>query len=302
MTPTLAWTERRWYAMGSDAHCLVAATDDHVVGQAIEELEQLERSWSRFRPDSELVALNLEPASAVPVSRTLATAVHRAVVAWELTDGWFDPTVLDSLEAAGYRSSFAAHGAPRGSFARCRPAPGASTISVDLDQNVVHRPPGLRIDLGGLGKGLAADMVAAALVGAGATSACVALGGDVRVIGSPPAGGWRIPVERSGACANDSESDLPWFEALLDEGAIVTSTTSIRRWRTLDGDEAHHLIDPRTGLPSAGTVTSVVVAAGEAWWAEALAKAALLAGAEVGRELLARHGATGWFVDAAQPG
>jgi thiamine biosynthesis lipoprotein len=296
MTATLTWTERRWYAMGSDAHCLVAAPDAQVVGLAIEELERLERCWSRFRPDSELVALNQHPADEVRVSPTLAAAVHRAVVAWELTDGWFDPTVIDSLEAAGYRRSFVAEAPPRGSLARCRPSPGAGCIRVDLDGNVVRRPPGLRIDLGGLGKGLAADMVGAALVGAGATSACVALGGDVRVTGAPPEGGWQIPVLRCGA------TDQPWFDALLDEGAIVTSTTAIRRWRTLDGHEAHHLIDPHTGAPSNGTVTTVVVAAAEAWWAEALAKAALLAGTEVGGRLLARHGASGWFEESAQAG
>jgi thiamine biosynthesis lipoprotein len=218
------------------------------------------------------------------------------VLAWELTDGWFDPTVLESLEAAGYTRSFSTGGPPRGSFAECRPSVGAECIRVDLDRGVVHRPPGLRIDLGGLGKGLAADMVGAALIHGGATSACVALGGDVRVLGAPPEGGWQIPVQRSGS------TDRPWFEAQLDEGAIVTSTTSIRRWRTLDGHEAHHLIDPHTGAPSNGTVTSVVVAAAEAWWAEALAKAALLAGVEVGGQLLARHGASGWFEESAQAG
>ena len=82
----------------------------------------------------------------------------------------------------------------------------------------------------------------------------------------------------------------------------MTSTTSLRRWRTLDGDVAHHLIDPHTGAPSTGTVTSVVVAAAEAWWAEALAKAALLAGTDVGGRLLARHGARGWFDESTQPG
>ena len=245
----IRWVERRWRAMGSDAHCLVATEDEHVVSDAIDQLERLERSWSRFRVDSELVTLNDSPHEEVVVSPTLADAVRRAVIAWELTDGWFDPTVLDALEVAGYRHSFADDTTARGVWPERRAAPTPADVSVDVERCIVRRPPGLRIDLGGLGKGLAADLIATQLIDAGAIACCVSLGGDVRVAGQAPEGGWRIPVERPDRTALGAPGPT-WFDATLGHGAIVTSTTRLRRWRTIDGHDAHHLIDPHSGRPS----------------------------------------------------
>lgn len=296
----IRWVERRWRAMGSDAHCLVATEDEHVVSDAIDQLERLERSWSRFRVDSELVTLNDSPHEEVVVSPTLADAVRRAVIAWELTDGWFDPTVLDALEVAGYRHSFADDTTARGVWPERRAAPTPADVSVDVERCIVRRPPGLRIDLGGLGKGLAADLIATQLIDAGAIACCVSLGGDVRVAGQAPEGGWRIPVERPDRTALGAPGPT-WFDATLGHGAIVTSTTRLRRWRTIDGHDAHHLIDPHSGRPSRSGVTSAVVVAAEAWWAESLAKAALLAGPVEGRRLLDRHGAQGWLEPAGAP-
>lgn len=297
------WIERWWYCLGSDAHVQVAGGSEELADTVIGEVERLEQVWSRFRDGSELHQLNADPSPTVAVSRTLAEALRRAVLAWQLTDGWFDPTVLDSLESAGYPSTFPSDRRARGDLRTCHPAPGLHGVRVDLDELVMHRPPGVRFDLGGIGKGLAADMVAVWLLDRGATSVCIGLGGDIRVAGTTPEGGWHIPVADprltdAGTNGGDTSSASTWFEAGLTDGAIVASTTRFRRWTTLDGGEAHHLIDPRTGRPCTSGVTTVVVAAAEAWWAEALAKAALLAGPTDGRHLLDRHGVTSWIVES----
>ena len=306
----IGWTERWWYALGSDAHLQVAGGPLALADRAMEELERLEQVWSRFRADSELQRLNSTRASAVSVSSPMAEALHRAVLAWQLTDGWFDPTVIDSLEAAGYDSVFpsgAVPGAPRprGDLRGCRPSGGLDSVTVDLERGIVRRPPGMRFDLGGIGKGLAADHLAVWLVEHGAVSVCIGLGGDVRVAGIAPTGGWHIPVvdptadtgAPDGTATGSASRSRVWFDAALTDGAIVTSTTRFRRWTTLDGSPAHHLIDPSSGRPSTSGVATVVVAAAEAWWAEVLAKAALLAGPVAGQDLLDRHGVRGWIVD-----
>ena len=295
MTHDGTWTERWWFALGSDAHCQVTGGPDDLASRAVDEIERLEQCWSRFRDDSELVALNSDTSTRVAVSPPLAAALHRALVAWRLTDGWFDPTILDALEAAGYDNSFRDDDIARGDLRRCRPGPGPEDVEVDLEAGLVIRPRGLRFDLGGIGKGLAADLVTTRLLAWGARSVCLGLGGDVRVAGDPPEGGWRIPVEHPHGTGHTTE---PWFDAALTDGAIVASTTRFRRWTTTDGEPAHHLIDPGTGRPSRSGLETVVVAAAEAWWAESLAKAALLAGPTAGRRLLDRHGVTGWLVEA----
>ena len=65
-------------------------------------------------------------------------------------------------------------------------------------------PAGSGFDPGGIGKGLAADIVSAELLAAGARGACVNLGGDLRVTGEAPGGGtWTVAVEHPGSAAAD---------------------------------------------------------------------------------------------------
>jgi thiamine biosynthesis lipoprotein len=146
------------------------------------------------------------------------------------------------------------------------------------------------IDPGGIGKGLAADIVAGELLDRGALSVCVSVGGDVRAAHRPDgAHAWRIGL------ADPSDSRRLFGVASLASGAVVTSSTLTRRWPL--GDEVvHHVIDPRTGAPMRSDLVAATVVAGEAWWAEVLAKWVLAAGETAGIELLERRGATGLLV------
>jgi len=284
------WWQCRFPAMGSTAHVLGLGGPPDVEDIAAAEVERLEQCWSRFRDDSELNALNRDPAPCVDVSDDLATAVERAVLAWELTGGRFDPTVHDALVAAGYDRDFREIRERTVSPPDTRAVPGCRDVRVDPHGGQVHRPPGLTLDLGGIGKGLAGDLVVRRLVELGVRSLSISLGGDVRVGGETPEGGWLVPVEDP---FDDSSRILT---VMLEHGAIVTSTTRFRRWQTSDGGWAHHLVDPTTGRPADTGVAAVVVIAAEAWWAEVLAKAALVAGPDGGRELLRHHGVEGWIV------
>ncbi|WP_407835925.1 FAD:protein FMN transferase [Streptomyces sp. DSM 116496] len=280
--------EARFPVMGSAGHLLVAGRPDLLAG-ARERLEELESLWSRFRADSELCRLNASPGRWVPLSAPTVALVRRAVRAWEVTGGLFDPTVLPALEAAGYTRGFPdlpPKPQPGGPSA---PTPGCAGIEIDGDR--VRLPPGVRLDLGGIGKGYAADLVAGELRAAGALGACVNLGGDVRTSGSAPgaAGAWVIAVEDEAAPG----TDLAWLA--LAEGAVATSTRLRRRWQR-QGRQLHHLIDPGSGAPACGEVATVTVVAAEAHWAEVLAKAALIAGLPAGRSLLEAHGVTGLLV------
>jgi thiamine biosynthesis lipoprotein len=85
---------------------------------------------------------------------------------------------------------------------------------------------------------------------------------------------------------------------LVDDGALVTSTVRFRRWHH-HGTWRHHIVDPATGLSSTGELSAVIVADTTASRAEALAKAALVAGRMQGTELLVGAGVTGWLIDHA---
>jgi thiamine biosynthesis lipoprotein len=158
--------------------------------------------------------------------------------------------------------------------------------------SAVRLPPGVALDLGGIGKGAAADEVSGELLAAdvpGVVGVLVNLGGDLRARGVAPAPhGWVIAVD-------DSLGTGRTGVLALAEGAIATSTRLRRAWTR--GDRTlHHLIDPRTGAPAESGLASVTVVAGDAWRAEVLAKAAFVAGPENGRALVRDAGATGLFV------
>jgi FAD:protein FMN transferase len=277
----------RFSAMGTRCLIVCDPADQGLAEAGARAIDQLERRWSRFLASSELSALNRSAGGApFRLSPSTFELVSMAVDAWRLTGGWFDPTVLPAVTGAGYDEPFAElhcvkpppHGAP---------SPGPVGIDFHVADQTVSLPEGVGLDLGGIGKGRAADLVAASLSELGATGVCVDLGGDVAVAGRPDHGGpWRIGIE-----APDGEL----IRAVeLDFGAVATSSTA-RRWQTEDGP-AHHLIDPATGRPSRSGVASVTVLAAETAWAEVLAKAALLAGPDRGPELVAEAGACGVMI------
>ncbi|MDQ1437497.1 MAG: FAD:protein transferase [Acidimicrobiaceae bacterium] len=261
--------------MGSDAHVIVVG-DPALLEEAVARIEDLEQRWSRFLPDSEVTRLSRQSGSPVHVSAETTELVQRAKEGWAMSGGLFDPTVLGDVVRAGYDRTFdllasePSHDRPTSALRL-----GAEDIEVTAD--IVRLPPSTGFDPGGIGKGLAADIVVAELLAAGATGACVSLGGDVRVGGDGIGAhadaadrGWTVAIEH----AHHAE---PVALIGLADGAVATSTTLVRRWQSVDGTR-HHLIDPHTGLPSDTDLTHATVVAGQAWAAEVLAKAVLLRG------------------------
>jgi thiamine biosynthesis lipoprotein len=273
-------------AFGTDCRVSVVDRDERRAAErladAVAELERLEQAWSRFRPDSELSAINRAAGRPVVVSDLTFEVVAMAARARRLTGGRFDATILDALEAAGYDRSFEQIGpVVQPSTGRVATV-GRGRLVLDPDRRAVTVAPGHRLDLGGIGKGHAADLVAGHLVLGGALGACVDLGGDVRVVGTAPEGpSWPVAVRHPVA----GRGDLGIID--VAEGGIATSSRLRRRWVDTAGSEGHHLIDPSTGRPSTSDLVAVTVVAGEAAWAEVFAKAALLAGSVDGIEMLA---------------
>ena len=158
----------------------------------------MERRWSRFLPTSELSRLNAAAGKPVIVSADTFSVIKSAVDAWEQTDGCFDPTIHDALCAIGYDRTFAEVApAPRPGDGAA--PPGCADIELDPHLCAVRLPDGVRLDLGGIAKGAAADLVVSRLLDAGADGACVNIGGDIRVEGTAPTdAGWIIDIAFGG--------------------------------------------------------------------------------------------------------
>ena len=283
--------------MGTEVHVIVVDGEPRLLERARASIERLEAKWSRFRPTSELSQLNRAAGRTCIVSTETFEVVNLAVQAWYLTGGRFDPTVHDALVAAGYDRTFReiapAPVVPRPPtpVPTTVPTPGCAAIALAPSVRAITLPPGVALDLGGIGKGRAADLVTAELTAAGAAGASVSIGGDVRVTGSGLEGGaWEVGVE------SPFEEGVDLATLAMADGAVVTSTRLFRTWQR-DGLRHHHLIDPATGSPAWTGLAAVTVVAGQAATGEVMAKAAYLAGAEEGAALLAAAGLTGLLVE-----
>jgi thiamine biosynthesis lipoprotein len=252
-------------------------------------LRLLHRKLTRFDPGSELSVLNGDPRPHVAVSPTLTVAMQAAVWAARRSNGLVDPTLVRELEDVGYAASRAdLPSAPiseaLAAAPRRRPARPSATsrwreIEVDPESGVVTRPPGVRIDTGGTGKGLAADLVADRL--SGYATFAVDAGGDLRVGGERPAPR-EVRIEHP-------TGDAPAHVFSLDRGAVATSGIKTRLWRTKDGF-AHHLLDPSTGEPAWTGVIQATSLGSTALEAETLAKMAFLSGPDGARKVLTERG------------
>ena len=283
--------ERTWHrsaakAMGCECEILVDG-DAALIPLAFARLRELEARFSRFLPESELNQALQRPEQWVDVSSDLFSALRWSVRLNDETAGRFDPTIRTALETLGYDRTFREidTGQPLRSTA---PAPGLSGLRLEAKRAAVWIPRGVSLDLGGIGKGLAADIVVRESMKAGATAVYVSFGGDIQAAGEAPEGGWNVPLLHP--VTND-----PIATHNLTEGALVMSTVAIRSW-TVGGLRMHHIIDPHTGKPTSGDVIAVAVATRSAARAEGLAKAAIVAGLPGAIELLRTANVTGWVV------
>ncbi|MDP9073290.1 MAG: FAD:protein FMN transferase, partial [Actinomycetota bacterium] len=283
--------EARFRAMGCGVHVVAVGGPCGLAAQAQRQIGYLESIWSRFRPGSDIARANSAAGQAIVVSPLTLTLVTRAVEGWRRTAGRFDPTVLTALEAMGYDRSFERVASSVHPPRATGPSPGCEGIIVDRVASTLTIPLGVRFDAGGIGKGLAADLVTRALVKTGASGACVNLGGDMRVIGhAPTSDGWTIGLEDP----YDQEQELA--RAVITDAGVATSSRTYRTWERA-GAQVHHLIDPATGASAWTDLASVTVVAATAWWAEVLAKVAFLAGPVEGADLITGSGASGVLVD-----
>ena len=286
-------------SMGSDVRLIVeaplapsAAGPEQAALRERAYLEDFAARLSRFRAGSELSALNRDPREAVPCSPLLRAAVRAGLWAAERSGGLVDPTLLDEIESAGYAGSRdgcepaslqeALAAAPPRHPARPRPTARWRQVVVDDEAGVVRRPPGLGIDTGGTGKGLAADAVARRL---GAHRRFVVdCGGDIAV-GGVGAQFEPVAIEVEHPLTGETIHTLS-----VRSGGVATSGLNVRIWRRTDGSFAHHLLDPSSGEPVWSGLIGATALAPSALEAETLSKLGVLSGPDGARRVLRPHG------------
>jgi FAD:protein FMN transferase len=248
---------------------------------AFERFRQLNAVMSAYDPESELrrLADTAGEGKTVPVSDDLWRVLRRADEVSRRSDGAFDvtvgPVVRHWRRARRLREMPAEH-----VLREALDAVGYRHIRFDDERRAVELlKPGMRLDLGGIGKGFAADEALRVLRRHGIESALIDAGGDI-VVGDPPPGrpGWKIGV--APLDATEAPSQFLW----LARASVATSGSA---WQAavIDGVRYSHIVDPRTGLGLTDS-SSVTVVAPDGATADALASAVSVLGPEKGIALV----------------
>jgi FAD:protein FMN transferase len=275
-------------AMGTTISLLLPENQVEMGAEIVRTLfSEWEQALSRFLPESELSQLNEHAGRPVAVSNLLYDVLSTALTAAQATEGVYDPALLEQLEQLGYDRNF--DDLPANRFEPIIPGePGGRWRGIKVDP--IHRqvtlPRGIKLDFGGIAKGMAVDAALENLHHKGISSALVNAGGDLSVLGLPPADEqWQVAVP----------GQNQYWSIPLHHGAIATSGIARRHW--MQGSILrHHILDPRTGLPAESDLWSVTVVADRCEQAEVAAKVAFILGSGAGAEFLHKHRIAGLLV------
>ena len=244
--------------MGTLADVTAVAADEQTARAAVEaayaRLEHVNRLMSDYRDDSEIGRLNGLPAGAgLAVSPETFGVLRRARAISEATGGAFDPTcrpLVALWKQAGKDRRLPDDAALEQTLARV----GWDKIELTTATRMVtKKAENMQIDLGGIAKGYALDLAAAAMRGAGASGGLVDVGGDVLAVGHRADGSpWRVGVQ------HPFESGI-LLKLILTNRAVATSGNQ-QRFTVIDGKRYSHIIDPRTGRPAEQAPSVTVIA------------------------------------------
>jgi len=232
------------------------ATASKVAKAAFARIAELDGIMTDYRPASELMRLCAKAGGGpVPVSPELFYVLEKAQEVSRLSDGVFDISVGPVVRL--WRLARRTQRLPDADeLARARELVGYKNIKLDADERTVQLlKAGMRLDLGGIGKGYAADEAHKVLRAHGITRAIVAAGGDLTITDPPPdAPGWTIaiyPLEPT------DEKNAP---RILMKNASVSTSGDLQQFAEIDGKRYSHIVDPRTGIGLVGRMSATVIA------------------------------------------
>jgi thiamine biosynthesis lipoprotein len=265
---------------------------------AFARVAELDGILSDYKPDSELMALCRKAGGPpVPVGPDLFRVLSSAQEWARRSGGAFDATVGPAVQV-WRRARRLSEKPPEPALAAARALVGHDKLQLDATRQAARlAAAGMRLDLGGIAKGFAADEAQAVLKAHGITRALVAAGGDIVVSGPPPdRGGWSVEIALAEPLRDPAQPPL----TLRDVG--VSTSGDAEQFVILDGVRYSHIVDPRTGIALTGR-SGVTVIAANGTTSDALATAVSVLGPREGLALVdATPGAAAWITSETPAG
>ena len=262
------------------------------IDSSLAEIERLGKLMNFFSSDSELTLLNnsagIKP---VRVSKETFEVIEKAVYVSEKTGGAFDVSVgpVDSLWDFHTKVL-----PPQNAIKAKLPLVGYRNIVLDKANSTVFlKKKGMKLDLGGIVKGYAADKAVEVLKGRGIQSGIVAVGGEIKAFGRKPDGGlWKVGIKNPRQSGNDDEV----FATIPLSDLAVSTAGDYEKFFIQDGTRYHHILDPKTGYPARGC-RSVSVITKDGVFTDAFSTGIFVLGPEKGLETVKKLGLDAVIVD-----
>jgi thiamine biosynthesis lipoprotein len=277
------WMERTEAIMGTRCYVELWADDPVKGNDAIDavmaELRRIDNLMSHYKPESQLSQINeYGNERPVQVDKELFDLIKLSTHYSQITDGAFDITYA----SVGYLYDYRQHIHPTEEQIREKlPAVNWRNMLLDEEHHTVRfEHPGMRIDLGGIGKGYAVDRGIEVLKARGIERALVTAGGDSRIIGDRMGRPWLVAIRHP-----DNPSKVVTRIPLAD--SAVSTSGDYERYFDEGGVRYHHIIDPRTGH-SASKVRSATILGPTATQTDGMSKTAFVLGAEKALEIINR--------------
>lgn len=254
-------------------------------------VDEIDAQMSTWKPDSDLMRLNAAPVGLpVPIPAHLMQVLGLALAVGQASDGAFDVTLGDAVQAWGYGPVPAAAPSIRRALDRSR-IPPWETLHLDALSGTVTKRSPVTIDLNGVAKGYGVDRLSEVLQSQGIDAALVGIDGEMRASGLRPDGdAWSIAIE-----APDHHRRAPQALLALHDAAVATSG-DYRRWVSVGDRILSHTMDPARGAPLAESPASVTVIAPSCAEADAFATALMVLGPDRGGALAERLGLSALFL------
>jgi thiamine biosynthesis lipoprotein len=259
-------------AMGTSFFCVLVGADESICDAIYSLANELESKWSRYIPDSEVMLLNNNPDVMYEVSDATLRLVSEMKLGFELTQGLYSANILGELIDLGFARSRSNPANVTNWETHAKTSADLPDVVINLEEKSVSVPIGVALDAGGIGKGLAADLMSDYAMQLGAMGIAVFAGGDVAVKGmATQAAGWKVNI------SDPTNVDTHIASVLLSRGGLATS--SPMGWKI---GNSHHIIDPRTHMSSDSDVLQATVIAQNSSQAEVLAKMCVILGTRDG--------------------
>jgi thiamine biosynthesis lipoprotein len=274
-------------SMGSELRVTLWSADEASADKALTavfaEVDRLDALLSVWKADSDVLRINAAAGKTpVSVSRETIDALLAARQVSQWTSGKFDVTFGALSDVWKFDHDKDERVPTAAELAARIPLIDYQKVVIDeTASQVLITYPGMRIHLGGVGKGYAVDRVAGILRQHGFQHFMVQFGGDLYVAGQPGADSWRLGISDPRGPVGDS------FAAVELRDATLSTSGDYERFFIKDGRRFHHILDPSTGQPARGC-RSVSIVTKTAAMADGLSTGVFILGPHAGMELVER--------------